>query len=767
MISKKIPFYLLIISLLFVSCEFALEPPENYVLSVSQTGSGELLIQPNQEQYEPGAEVEVSAVPDSGWQFSQWLGDIAADSSTISLTMDSSVALVAQFEEATEFSLTINSDGNGTVQVDPAREVFVEGDSVTLQADAPEGWMFAYWGGDLNREINPVTFAMDSSMVVTAVFIQTGYMLNTSVEGSGTVQVSPEDEIYESGQTVQLDAEPAEGWEFSQWTGDVTADTSAITVTMDSSISVVAHFVEETTEYTLDVTTEGSGTIQIDPQKEFYAEGDSVTLQAEPASGYIFGYWGGDLNREINPVTFAMDSSMTVTAMFIQTGYSITTSINGNGSIQLIPEQDVYDAGELVQVIASPDDGWTFDHWQGAISGTNDTMFVEINEDLNITAVFEEELYFLTQFTEGDGYISRDPLKEGYTYGETVQLTAHPASGWMFENWSGDATGVENPVTITMDSDKEVTAHFVDFTGASGEAWTEVQPDAAWGPRSNMGATVYNGAMWIAGGWNQDGRLGDVWRSTDGNTWEQVTSSADWLPRNDMAMVEFQNQLWIIGGVVESDVFGDNGYSSEVWRSEDGENWELVAGNSDTPWNGLAGHQVVVFGGKMWIIGGFDGYEASRTAEIWSSEDGVNWTLETSEPGWQQRNAHSVVVLDNRMWLFGGTDHPTVFNDVWYSYNGVDWTQATAEADWSGRREQIGLAYDGKLWVINGELDSFSFLNDVWVSEDGVSWNQVLSEGPWEARSSNSGLVFNQDMWLLGGNTGIERYNDVWKSGTE
>ena len=44
--------------------------------------------------------------------------------------------------------------------------------------------------------------------------------------------------------------------------------------------------------------------------------------------------------------------------------------------------------------------------------------------------------------------------------GTKVTITALPDSGWMFERWQGDASGTVPTVTVTMDSDKRVTARF-------------------------------------------------------------------------------------------------------------------------------------------------------------------------------------------------------------------------------------------------------------------------------------------------------------------
>ncbi len=55
-----------------------------------------------------------------------------------------------------------------------------------------------------------------------------------------------------------------------------------------------------------------------------------------------------------------------------------------------------------------------------------------------------------------------------YDEGATVTLTAEPAGGWKFDGWSGDASGNESPLTITMDANKNITAKFLPIT-ADGE----------------------------------------------------------------------------------------------------------------------------------------------------------------------------------------------------------------------------------------------------------------------------------------------------------
>ena len=63
------------------------------------------------------------------------------------------------------------------------------------------------------------------------------------------------------------------------------------------------------------------------------------------------------------------------------------------------------------------------------------------------------------------GSVSRNPLPncggDRYTQDTSVTLSASPNANYAFNNWSGDATGTNSNVTITMSNNRNVTANFV------------------------------------------------------------------------------------------------------------------------------------------------------------------------------------------------------------------------------------------------------------------------------------------------------------------
>jgi hypothetical protein len=70
------------------------------------------------------------------------------------------------------------------------------------------------------------------------------------------------------------------------------------------------------------------------------------------------------------------------------------------------------------------------------------------------------ETYTLTTVVSPSGAGSVSPSGGEYESGDQVTLTASPDSGYIFDYWSGGASGTTTTITITMDSDKSLTANF-------------------------------------------------------------------------------------------------------------------------------------------------------------------------------------------------------------------------------------------------------------------------------------------------------------------
>jgi uncharacterized repeat protein (TIGR02543 family) len=147
----------------------------------------------------------------------------------------------------TQYNLTTNTVGNGSITLDPSGGTYCDGTVVTLTAVPDAGWQFDNWSGDLTGSTNPDTITMTSNKTVTANFSEVPvqqYTLTTNTVGNGSVTLNPPGGVYNEGTVVTLTANPDTGWKFDNWTGDLTGSTNPDTITMDANKSVTANFSE-------------------------------------------------------------------------------------------------------------------------------------------------------------------------------------------------------------------------------------------------------------------------------------------------------------------------------------------------------------------------------------------------------------------------------------------------------------------------------------------------------------------------------------------
>jgi plastocyanin len=69
-------------------------------------------------------------------------------------------------------------------------------------------------------------------------------------------------------------------------------------------------------------------------------------------------------------------------------------------------------------------------------------------------------LFSLTADSSTGGTVAKSPANENFSPGATVTLTATALENHEFVGWSGSASGNENPLTVTMVSNKTVWANF-------------------------------------------------------------------------------------------------------------------------------------------------------------------------------------------------------------------------------------------------------------------------------------------------------------------
>lgn len=137
--------------------------------------------------------------------------------------------------------------------------------------------------------------------------------------------------------------------------------------------------------------------------------------------------------------------------------FSATVVGGVGGSVS--PEVSGYLIGDTAVITAYPISGYTFGGWGGDATGTTNPIKIVMNANKIVTATFVPgPRYKLTNTIVGLGTVS--PATGDYPQGSVQTLKATPAAGYYFSGWSGDITGTINPVSITLNSNKNVTATF-------------------------------------------------------------------------------------------------------------------------------------------------------------------------------------------------------------------------------------------------------------------------------------------------------------------
>lgn len=144
---------------------------DQYVLSIEIIGNGSVEVDPDLSYYTYGAIVNLTAIPDEGWNFNYWDGDISGDENPKTIIIDDDKDVIAVFSIPEPiYILTVNIDGEGVVELDIPGP-YNYGDIVNLTAIACDGSTFSHWSEDLSGSSNPETIVMAENKNVTAHFI--------------------------------------------------------------------------------------------------------------------------------------------------------------------------------------------------------------------------------------------------------------------------------------------------------------------------------------------------------------------------------------------------------------------------------------------------------------------------------------------------------------------------------------------------------------------------------------------------------------------
>jgi hypothetical protein len=248
-----------------------------------------------------------------------------------------------------------------------------------------------------------------------------GYTLTVEVvDALGGVTVSPEKQFYSVQDTVTLTVVAKGSYVFRGWSGDITDTARTVRVVMNGDKTVSADFQRRingpkllaisvqaangTVDFGLSqvVVDSAAGMLVCD-------SGALVMLLAKPDSGFQFVQWSGDtvLNTPLLAMTIAHNTGLSVLfAQLSSTSAFDTVSIrvpvaagrvaikpvaSGKFSMGGLDTSFIFPHNERLTLIAHPYIDCKFVSWAGDISGTNDTMTLDVSSNRSVTATFKKD----------------------------------------------------------------------------------------------------------------------------------------------------------------------------------------------------------------------------------------------------------------------------------------------------------------------------------------------------------------------------------------
>ena len=279
----------------------------------------------------------------------------------------------------------------------------------------------------------------------------------------------------------------------------------------------------------------------------------------------------------------------------------------------------------------------------------------------------------------------------------------------------------------------------------AGYKWVELTTNAAFPKSYNFQMFSIRDTLWVI---HHDGS----YYSIDGKNWTKS------LLENIIKNNGFLDYVWFNNSLLGLGTFTGNiehyALTTAIHKTSDMRHWEVLADSSNLPRRFF--YHPFVFRGKLWIVGG--GTEYEMFSDIWSSTDGVHWTVQAKNLPFGKRQESQFVVFKNKLFMLN--------NDVWSSPDAIHWIQETPRLASEEIFGYSAVVYDDKIWLLGCNRNN-TFRSEALISTDGKNW--VAQPAPWSPRGGTASTVFRDKVYMTGGKYGgtpdkpnFIYSNDVW-----
>jgi hypothetical protein len=234
-------------------------PYTQFPITVTPGLHGHIILDPDRKGYDSSSTVRLTAIPDTGYEFAGWSGDITGKSNPLQLIISRPLGISAQFTPAV-YTIIASAGEHGKI--------------------IPSGGIQLSYGSSQDFDFRPDEFYHVASVTVDAGRVDTAreyhfkkissshsihvefgpdvFTLELVIKGKGSVKRNPEMKEYPRGTIVHLEAvvpaaltkkerdilsipdKESSDWIFDHWEGDVTGKQNPISIQMNAKKSIRA-----------------------------------------------------------------------------------------------------------------------------------------------------------------------------------------------------------------------------------------------------------------------------------------------------------------------------------------------------------------------------------------------------------------------------------------------------------------------------------------------------------------------------------------------
>jgi uncharacterized repeat protein (TIGR02543 family) len=452
--------------------------------SASVTGTGTYLY---------GDMVTLTASTKPGYSFDGWTegGVTVCSTPTYIFNCTSDRTLVASCV-VSQMAITAESNPIGAATITGAGN-YNSGATCQLTATPVTGYNFSKWteNGTQISKNNPFSFTVNEPRSIVAELSVNKYDVTTAVNPTGAGTVSGAQNNVRYGDNITLTATPGGNYSFVGWNKgqgiSIVSTDNPWTFSVLETSQYTANFSKSQRTISASVSPTGAGSVS---GAGNYDIGATCSLSATENPGYTFVNWteGGSTVSSNNPYSFVVSVSRALVANFSQNNYTITTTAGTGGTAS---GGGTYHYGDSCTITGTPNTGYHFLKWSETLSDsasettTNPYTFT-VTRSATYQASFEINTYTISTSVDpsGGGTVSG---AGSYTHGQSVTLTATPATNYNFSEWKKNGTQVSTSASYTFTANSSGTYTAV-FTKNTYSIQTSVTPT---GSATVTGAGTY------------------------------------------------------------------------------------------------------------------------------------------------------------------------------------------------------------------------------------------------------------------------------------